>query len=168
MAAMAAATLLSAAAAATAQAETIRIHDGRDTGAAQELVGVRVKYENMLSVAMRFSSNYFLHGEVPYTIWYDTNPTNAGPEYALYEHFGSVYRVNGWHGGLAHEVNCFVTGATNADRHVWRITVSDRCFGKDKGPLRVSVDAMAKTNGGPYVIDYVPGKRQWSDRVARH
>ena len=168
MAAVAATGLLAAAAVGSAQAQTIQIRDGRDTSAQQELVGVRVKYENMLSVAMRFSSNYFLDGEVPYTIWYDTQPNNPGPEYALYEHFGSVYKVKGWRGGLTHEVDCFVTGARNEDTHVWRITVSDKCFGRDRGPIRVSVDAMAKTDGRPYVIDYVPGKHQWSDSVARY
>ena len=165
IAGLAAAGLVTAVAAAGAHAQTIRIHDGRDTNAQQELVGVRVTYENMVSVAMRFSSNYFLHGEVPYTIWYDTNPKNPGPEYALYEHFGSVYKVKGWHGGLRHEVDCFVTGARNADKHVWRITVSDKCFGDDTGPIRVSVDALAKSSGSPSVIDYVPGKHQWSEPV---
>ena len=65
IAGLAAAGLVTAVAAAGAHAQTIRIHDGRDTSAQQELVGVRVTYENMASVAMRFSSNYFLHGEVP-------------------------------------------------------------------------------------------------------
>jgi hypothetical protein len=158
---------LLAATAVGARAETIHVHDGRDTSARQELVGVRVKYENMLTVAMRFSSNYFLAGEVPYTIWYDTKPKNPGPEFALYEHFGSVYKVKGWRGGLDHEVDCFVTGARNPDRHVWRITVSDKCFGRDRGPIRVSVDALAKTDGRPYVIDWAPGKHQWTEPVAR-
>ena len=167
MAALAATGLLAVTAVAGASAQTIRVHDGRDTSARQELVGLRVKYENMLSVAMAFSSNYFLHGETPYTIWYDTNPKNPGPEYALYEHFGSVYKVKGWKGGLRHEVDCFVTGATNETTHVWRITVSDKCFGADKGPIRVSVDALALTDGRPYVVDWVPGKHQWSDPVQR-
>jgi hypothetical protein len=168
MAAVAVTALLTVIAAGGAQAETIRIHDGRDTDAQQELLGVRVTYENMLSVAMRFSTNYFLDGEVPYTIWYDTDPDNAGPEYALYEHFGAVYRINGWHGGLAHEVDCFVTGARNPDRHVWRITVSDKCFGRDRGPVRVSVEAWAKSSHRRPIVDYVPGRHQWSDPVSRH
>jgi hypothetical protein len=144
-----AATGLLGVAASGANAQTIRVHDGRDTSAQQELVGIRVKYEHMLTVAMKFSSNYFTRGETPYTIWYDTNPKNPGPEYALYEHFGSVYKVKGWHGGLRHEVDCFVTGARSESHHVWRITASDKCFGKDKGPIRISVDALAKSDGRP-------------------
>jgi hypothetical protein len=45
--------------------------------------------------------------------------------------------------------------------------VSDKCFGADKGPIRVSVDALALTDGRPYVVDWVPGKHQWSDPVQR-
>jgi hypothetical protein len=167
MAAIAASCLVMIAAAAGAQAETIQVHDGRDTSARQELVGVRVKYENMLTVAMRFSSSYFMDGEVPYTIWYDTKPRNPGPEFALYEHFGAVYKVEGWRGGLDYEVKCFVTGARNPNRHVWRITVSDRCFGRDRGPIRVSVAAMGLTDGRPYVTDWAPGEHEWSQPVRR-
>lgn len=163
-----AAASLVAGLAAPAGAETVRVRDGRDTPAAQELLGVRVSYERMLTIAMRFSSNYFTHGEVPYTLWYDTKPKNPGPEYAFYEHFGSVYKVRGWRGSLRHPVDCFVTGARNTKRHVWRITVSDRCFGKDTGPVRVSVSAMAKPRPGQgTVVDYVPGRHAFSEPVAR-
>lgn len=158
---------LAVAVAAPAAADTVHIRDGRDTDAVQELVAVRIKHENMVNVAMRFSSNYFNRGEVPYTIWYDTNPRNHGPEYALYEHFGSVYKVKGWHGGLRHQVDCFVTGNRNLQRHVWRITVARDCLGNPRGPVRVNVSAVAKTDGGPTVIDYAPGEHQWSEPVAR-
>jgi hypothetical protein len=150
-----------------AHAQTISVPDGRDTDAVQELVGVRIKHEKLVTVVMRFSSNYHRGAEYPFSIWYDTRRSDRGPEFAYFSHFGAVYKVESWRGGLAHEMDCFVDGKMNLRKHTIRITVGHGCLGGDRGPVRVNVSASGQAEDLSFVPDYAPGFHEFSEPVAR-
>lgn len=151
------------------QAETIHIPDGRDAaaaGAVQELLGLRVKHEKRVTVVMRFSSNYMLHGESPYGISYDTKPGRKGAEFFFSSHFGAVFTVR--HGDLINEVPCAIGGEFNRIKHSLRISIAHQCLRGDDGPVRVRVATTALAGpGSPLITDYSPGRHRWSEPVSQ-
>jgi hypothetical protein len=166
-AAIGATVLLTLAAATGAEAETIRVHDGRDTNAVQELLGVRVTNEKFVTVVMKFSSNYHARDEYPFSIFYDTQRSDNAPEFAYFSHFGRVYRINRWQARHPHEMQCFVDGRLNRQRHTIRITIGHGCLGGHSGPVRVNVSAVGKAADQSFVPDNAPGFHAWSEPVAR-
>jgi hypothetical protein len=167
MAAIGTTALLAVVAAAGAQAQTIQVQDGRDTDAVQELLGFRVKNEKVVTVVMKFSSNYHARDEYPFSIFYDTERSDDTPEFAYFSHFGRVYRVSRWQARNPHEMDCFVGGALNRQRHTIRITIGHGCLGDHAGPVRVNVSAVGKAADQSFVPDNAPGFHAWSDPVAQ-
>jgi hypothetical protein len=153
--------------AAPAQAETRVIPDGRDTDAAQELIGVRVVHGGLVRVVMRFSSNYHREGEYPFAIYYDTRRRDRGPEFIFVSHFGGVFRTETWGDIGDHAIDCRVEGDDNLRRHTLTIAVGHRCLGGDDGPVRINVSAQGQADDLGFVPDYAPGFHQFSLPVAR-
>lgn len=164
----AAALVLGVVAIAPADAETVRIHDGRDTSAVQELVAVKIKHEQRLDVVMRFSNNYHRQGEYPFSIYLDTDRNDPGPEYVLASHFNSVWKTEGWNTALGDRVDCSLRGYANWRKHTIRMSFGHGCMEGYTGPVRVSVSASGQADDLSFVQDYAPAKHRFSAPVARY
>lgn len=153
----------------SADAATVRIEDGRDTAAAQELLGVRIKHDRRITVVLRFSSNYFLDGEWPYSISYDTEPRRSGPEFGFFSHFGAVYRMRDGELVDTARMPGRIRYHVDTERHLLRVSIPHRALGRHPGLIRVRVSATAKPAraSAPMIVDYAPGPHRFSAPV-RH
>ena len=153
--------------AAPSHAEVVRIQDGRDTSAKQELLAVRIQHGKRVAVTLRYSSNYALHAEYPFEILFNTKPARKGAEFGYFSHFGAVYTVK--NGDFADQVDCSIRYRQSDVHHTIRLSFAHRCLRGDLGPVRIRVSAFAKTAPNkPMVTDYVPGKRRWSEPVSQY